>query len=168
VIGAAIGSAAGGPPPLEWHDDPALLTPPPAAAPRSTGIKPGATDIATGRARAAAVRPELDEDAFDLRRPSSLSVAALFCYICLGVSLLALLFSSRWRGEGLLMGVILLLLAFPAVQLASAAVVFLVLLCSRRSDRVYQMKRLGKITLGVVLGAMAGVSAMWLLYRAFR
>lgn len=159
VIGAAIGSSAGRLPPLELYDEP--------APPRPTGIKPGATDMTAGRARPA-VRAEIDEDAFDVRRPSSLSAAALFWYLCLGLSALGLLLGAGGRGEGLLLGVIVLLLAFPAVQLVSAAVVFLVLLFTGRSDRSFQMRRLGKITLGVVIGSVAGLGVMWLLYRAWR
>jgi hypothetical protein len=58
------------------------------------------------------------------------------------------------------MAAIILALCLPAVQLGSAFVTGLILLLSSRADKYYQLRQLGKITLGIVLGTGVGIVAM--------
>jgi hypothetical protein len=67
---------------------------------------------------------------------------------------------SSGRGESIVVGLIILALTFPGVQLAAAVCVAIWLGISQRHDKAYQFKQLGKITLGLVLGTVAGILAM--------
>ena len=64
------------------------------------------------------------------------------------------------RGEAVVVGLVMLALTFPGVQLAAAVVCAIWLGLSSRHDKPHQFKQLGKITLGLVLGTIAGILAM--------
>jgi hypothetical protein len=64
------------------------------------------------------------------------------------------------RGEGVVVGLVILALTFPGIQLAAAVVCAIWLGVSPRHDKAYQFKQLGKITAGLVLGTIAGILAM--------
>jgi hypothetical protein len=57
-------------------------------------------------------------------------------------------------------GLLILALGFPAIQLVSAIITAIWLALSRRPDRSFQLVQLGKITLGLILGTVAGIVAM--------
>ncbi len=170
LIGAAVGSASGAAAPPAWYeDDVARAAAAPPAARGSTSVKSAGGDVTGEPSRPTALRPEIDEDNFDIRRPSQLSAAALFWYISLVAGALGLLYAiAAGGGSGLLVGVVILLLVFPAVQLGAAVIALGVVLFSGRSDSGHQMRQLGKITLGLVIGTLLGVGVMFLLFAGFR
>ena len=55
---------------------------------------------------------------------------------------------------------VLLLLVFPALQLVCAIIVGIGFACTSRPDKWFQLKQLGKLTLGLFLGTVAGIVAM--------
>ena len=108
--------------------------------------------------------------------PSAVKVFWISTLICTVLTMVLLTFWSVWnpfiggrRGarrasddmvEALATGLCFLILGFPVVQLASAFVTLLFLSAKSGSDSSFQLRRLGKITLGVIVGAVAGVLAM--------
>jgi hypothetical protein len=63
-------------------------------------------------------------------------------------------------GESLLVGLVILALLYPAVQLGCAILTLLWMAFSNRDDKPYQLKQVGKITLGLFLGTLAGILSM--------
>jgi hypothetical protein len=68
--------------------------------------------------------------------------------------------AGRWSIEVPIISLIILLLVFPAVQLVCALITLSWLALSSRPDRSFQMKQLGKMTLGLFLGTVAGILVM--------
>jgi hypothetical protein len=68
--------------------------------------------------------------------------------------------AARDGGDGVVIGLFILALSFPAIQLVCAVVVALWLGVSTRHDKPYQLRQLGKITLGLVVGTVAGIMSM--------
>jgi hypothetical protein len=175
LIGAAMGSSAGAPAPRpRWYEDTSLPAAPVPHAPRhSTGIKTGAGEVTTGPTHPEPIRPDYDEDVFDVRQPSRLSAAALFWYLSLAAGGLGLLFSvlggaTPGQGGGLLVGIVILAMVFPAVQLVAAVIVFFVFLLSTRYDRGAQLSQIGKITGGLMVGTFIGFGMMILMCAGCR
>lgn len=94
----------------------------------------------------------------------------LICSMLGGIVTVGIMLSQRGgraqiggRGDilgSLVFGIVLLVMAFPAVQLGSAFITLIWLAASSRQDRSYQLGQLGKITLGLFVGAGAGIVAM--------
>jgi hypothetical protein len=127
-----------------------------------TGIQQAKTGLQAGQ-QLGRPRDEEDED-----NPSPMpsfhtgpSAVALFWWILFAVSILNLILFLRPSRDGLSAAVVVVTLCLPLVQLGSALFVAIILLCSQRSDRGYQFKQLGKITLGVIVGTLAGILAMF-------
>lgn len=67
---------------------------------------------------------------------------------------------NQAAGLQVAIGLVLLALGFPALQLIAAIVTAFVLGVSSRTDKGYQFGQLGKITLGVVIGTVLGLAVM--------
>jgi len=107
---------------------------------------------------------EIDEDVPYTMKPG-ISAIALYWWIFLGVILLApcllLPFFAEGRGgNSLLFGLVILALVLPAVQFGVGIIVLIVLACMQRPDKSFQLWRLGKIMLGLVVGTIAGILSM--------
>lgn len=107
---------------------------------------------------------ELDEDVPYTIKPG-ISAVALYWWIFLGVILLSPMlilpfFAEGWGPESLLVGLVILALVLPAVQFGVGIIVLIVLACMQRPDKTFQLWRLGKIMLGLVVGTIAGILAM--------
>src|SRR5262245_5896544 len=85
LIGAATASARPPMLPSQWRSEEEILAE--ALAPtkprRSSGIQSREGEVTSAPTRARPIRPDFDEDVFDLRQPSRLSAAALFWYLSL-------------------------------------------------------------------------------------
>jgi hypothetical protein len=88
------------------------------------------------------------------------SAVQVFWLLSLVLGLIGGCMGIAGGGEGLIVGLVILALVFPAVQLAAGLVVLIWLALSSRSDRAYQLKQTGKIILGLFVGAGAGIMAM--------
>lgn len=72
----------------------------------------------------------------------------------------SVLIEHRDPMEGLLIGLVILALVYPAIQLGCAIVILFWMVCSSRQDRSYQLKQTGKILVGLVVGTIGGILAM--------
>jgi hypothetical protein len=164
LIGAAIASASGRfdpVPPFPYLESDPERAP---TLPPVTGVK--TVESAIQSSRPAPIRLEEDEDNLSVSQPgrAGISAAALFWQVLLGLSIVVLILGVVMGGRDACAGGLLILaLTLPAVQLASALVVAIVLLFSRRIDRDYQFRLLGKITGGTMLGTVTGVLLMILI-----
>jgi hypothetical protein len=61
-----------------------------------------------------------------------------------------------------------LILVLPALLLVAAVVTGFILAVSSRPDKMYQLGRLGRITLGTVIGTFAGTLPMVCLFYAIK
>lgn len=97
----------------------------------------------------------------DIRKPG-LSAVALFWWLVAAFSALGCVFglAAGRAAEGLLVSSVIVLMVFPAIQLLAAIVTLIVYAIWPRPDKARQLKQLGKITLGVVLGTIAGIGIM--------
>jgi hypothetical protein len=170
LIGAAIAPSIGsGRPPSLFHydEEEASLAP---TLPPTTGVKTIESAIQSGHPRPT-VRIGEDEDRPSVNHPAGngISAVALFWWLLLGLSIVGLIWGGSQGGSDAI-GVTLVILALtlPAVQLGSAILVLLLLLFSPRLDRSYQLKQLGKITLGTIVGTVAGGLFMYVIFQGFR
>lgn len=108
-------------------------------------------------------RPGTPDIALPKSGPSAVS---LFWWIFLGLVGLGSLLGAASGPEGFMVGWIILLLVLPLLQLGSAIITSIVLAVSQRSDTRYQFVQLGKITLGLVIGTVAGIASMFIIYFA--
>ncbi len=83
-------------------------------------------------------------------------VSCFLIFVCFAIGIV----SEGGRGESLLITGVLVLLFFPIMQLIAAVITLIVFACWPRYDKMYQLKQLGKIAGGVVLGTIVGVLAM--------
>ena len=60
-----------------------------------------------------------------------------------------------------LVGLWILILLLPLLQLGAVLIGVMILGLSSRPDKFYQLSQLGKIALGVILGAIGGIAIMW-------
>jgi hypothetical protein len=98
--------------------------------------------------------------------PSAVSLFwGILLILILGGALLSI---SKGGGDGLIIGVIILLLVLPGLQLGAALVTALILAVSARPDKRYQFLRLGKIVLGVLVGTLLGGLVMMALRHGGR
>jgi hypothetical protein len=94
-----------------------------------------------------------------LSRPGP-SAVSLFWWILLGLIGLGFILSLGTGPSGILVGVVILLLILPGLQLGSVIITALVVGLSSRPDKSYQMAQLGRIALGVIGGAGLGLVVM--------
>ena len=78
----------------------------------------------------------------------------------MALTMTGILLSVVSGGEGLLIGIIIILLVLPAMQLGAALVTAVILGLSNRPDKRFQAKQLGKIVLGVLAGTFIGIVLM--------
>jgi len=99
--------------------------------------------------------------ALPIRKPRAVSGVALYWWIVLGFVGLAMLYGAA-AGSGGSVGVAVLGLALglPVLQILASFLAALVLVATTRDDKKYQLVQVGKITLGTVLGTVAGILAM--------
>ena len=170
LIGAAVAPfiGSGKPPSLFYYaEEEASLAPTP---PPATGVKTVESAIQAGPTRPI-VRIEEDEDRPSVSHPAAngVSAVALFWWLLLALSFIVLIWGGS-TGGGVSFGgsSIILALVLPAVQLGSAFLVLFVLLFSRRPDRSYQLKQLGKIAMGTFLGTLVGSLLMYVLFQGIK
>jgi hypothetical protein len=92
--------------------------------------------------------------------PSAVSAASIFWWTVLVLILIATVLGLPFMVVG---GLFVSLMALPLVQLLASLVTLLILVGSTRPDRDLQLKQLGKITLGVVIGTFFGGLALGVL-----
>lgn len=106
---------------------------------------------------------ETGEAVPDIRKPGGFSAVALFWWIsCLLIVLglaLPILLDPRSPG-GIAVSGIIMLMVFPAMQLASVVITLIIFAISSRSDKWHQLRQLGKVASGVVIGTILGVGGM--------
>ena len=97
-----------------------------------------------------------------VRKPGLSAVTIFWWILCFLIFIIFAIgiVSNEGRGESVMVAGIILLLVFPGLQLASALITLIVFACWPRYDKYHQIKQLGKITGGVVIGTTAGVLAM--------
>ena len=91
---------------------------------------------------------------------TGISAVKLFWLLSLAGLLLAPLLGALWGLGGLGAGLFIIAMIFPAVQLLSALVTYICMAASSRPDKSFQVRQVGKITLGLVVGVGAGIMAM--------
>ena len=108
----------------------------------------------------------------DDREASEHAAVRLYWYLLTATATLVGLISMTLLGEGrsssisgasILWTAVILLLFFPLVQLATSFLTAIVIACASDSwfpDRPAAFKRIGKITVSMVVGAVAGIGAM--------
>lgn len=117
-----------------------------------------------------AMMPSDDDDGFsvpDLRLPPRASAVTLFWWLTCALVVLGLMipvFAYQRQAEPFLIAGILILLAFPIIQLASVVLTAFIIGFGNRPDRSHQFKQLGKITGGIVSGTILGMLAMTLIW----
>ena len=127
------------------------------------GLIGSAVAPAFGRKNRMPIHYYYDEE-FDVALPSvaktGASAVKVYWIISLVCAILGAMMGCAGGGSGIVIGLIILALVFPAVQLGSAIIVLIWLALSSRDDKRYQLKQIGKITLGLFLGAVAGILTM--------
>ncbi len=93
---------------------------------------------------------------------TGVSAVKVFWILSLAAALLGAVLGASFGEprEGLVIGLVLLALAFPAVQLGIVIVLLIWLAISSRPDRSFQFWQVGKITLGLFVGTAAGIMTM--------
>jgi hypothetical protein len=127
------------------------------------GPAPGAAadwEAITEKAPTALPRPVLSSSAMPTIASAGVSAVSVFWLLTLAASILAALIGAAQGGGGFIVGLVILLLVFPAVQLTCAIIVGVGFACTSRPDKWFQLKQLGKLTLGLFLGTVAGILAM--------
>lgn len=164
LIGAAIASASGRfepVPPFPFPETDSARAPTSAPV---TGVNTIESAFQSGRP--VPIRLEEDEDNLSAIHSGTagVSAAVLFWWTLLVLSVaVSILVVVMGGGDACGGAVLLLALTLPAVQLASAFLVAVGLLISRRTDRDYQLGRLGHIVGGAMLGTVTGVVLMILI-----
>lgn len=102
---------------------------------------------------------ELDAEVPAIQTPG-ISAVRLYWILSLAFALIGALLGVLGGGEGFVIGLVILAMVYPAVQLAGVIVTLIVLAASNRPDKSRQLWQLGKITLGLFVGTAAGIMAM--------
>jgi len=127
------------------------------------GIIGAAVAPAFGKKSRLPIHYYYDEE-FDISVPdigrTGFSAVKIFWLISLVLAVLGALLGAIGGGESFIIGLVILALVYPAVQLASGLVVLVWLALSTRHDKSFQLKQTGKIILGLFVGAAAGIMAM--------
>ena len=93
-----------------------------------------------------------------LRKPGLSAVTLFWWILCLLIFLgFAYGIMTDRGGEGMVTAALVLMMVFPLLQLAAASITLFVFFFWRRPDVIRQVKQLGRITAGVVLGTIAGI-----------
>ena len=97
-----------------------------------------------------------------VRKPGLSAVTIFWWILCLLIFIgFAIgIVENRGGGDTLIITGVIMLMVFPGLQLASAVITLIVFACWPRYDKFYQLKQLGKITAGIVVGTIAGILAM--------
>ena len=108
---------------------------------------------------------ETGETVPDIRRSAvgGFSAVTVFWWVlCFLIFLgfLGTILTNPSEGASLLITGVVILLVFPAMQLASAFFTLIIFAFWPRPDKLYQMKQLGKVTAGVVAGSLLGIAVM--------
>jgi hypothetical protein len=96
---------------------------------------------------------------------SNLALAGLFV---VGSGIIAGVNGNADFAANLFMAGLGLVMLLPALLLVAAAVAGFILAVSSRPDKMYQIGRLGRITLGTVIGTVAGTLPMVCLFYAIK
>jgi hypothetical protein len=91
---------------------------------------------------------------------TGVSAVKVFWLLTLAATILGALIGASEGGGGVIIGLVILMLVFPAVQLICAIIVGVGFACTSRPDKWFQLKQLGKLTLGLFVGTVAGYMAM--------
>jgi hypothetical protein len=102
---------------------------------------------------------EYDVSIPNIARPG-VSAVKVFWFLSLGAAILGTLIGAAYGGEGFIVGLVILALVFPAVQLVAALITLFWLALSSRPDKSFQLLQIGKLTLGLVIGTVAGIVGM--------
>jgi hypothetical protein len=97
--------------------------------------------------------------------PAQISGVALHWWILLGFCGIAACILTALGG---VIGLILLALALPALQLAACFIAAVVVGSSTRQDKSYQLGQLGKTAGGIITGGAIGIVLMFLLVGVLR
>jgi hypothetical protein len=127
------------------------------------GPAPGAKadwEAITEKAPTVPARPVVSTGAVANIGSAGVSAVSVFWLLTLAASILGTLLGATTGRGGFIIGLVILLLVFPAVQLICAIIVGVGFACTSRPDKWFQLKRLGKLTLGLFLGTVAGILAM--------
>lgn len=173
LIGAAVAPALGGPRPdlylplTDYWDEEDFDRPASLASRDREAVMTDALSPLPPPAEADLVR-ERHERNLGIALPAlGFSAVSLFWWILLILVIGGLVLSTMGgRGEGLLVGGVIMLLVFPGLQLAAAAFTALILGVSYRPDKGHQFRQLGKIVLGMVAGTVLGILLMVGIYFA--
>ena len=105
-----------------------------------------------------------------LFRKAGLSSVSVFWWLlcamifaCLALAIV----TNEGRTDAVVITGIGILMVFPVLQLASALLTAIVFACWPRFDKGHQLKQLGRITLGVIIGTLSGIGVMAALGAAF-
>jgi hypothetical protein len=109
---------------------------------------------------------ETGEPVPNIRKPGA-SAVKVFWRLLIGLTILGCAIGTLrlggdpgGLGTHMFISAAILLMAFPAVQLVAAFITLIVFSTWVRPDRPRQLKQLGKITAGVVLGTILGIVVM--------
>lgn len=105
-----------------------------------------------------------DDNVIPIISQPGISAVALFWRLVGLLMFVGVLISLVNGAEGLIIGIVIQLLVFPALQLLSAIITFLVIGLSQRPDKGVQLRQLGKVTLGLIVGTLSGVLAMFAIF----
>jgi hypothetical protein len=104
------------------------------------------------------------DEEFDIAVPdigkTGVSAVKVFWLISLVLALVGAMLGCAVGREGIIIGLIILALVYPGVQLGSGIIVLIWLALSVRHDKSFQLKQTGKIILGLFVGTAAGIMAM--------
>jgi hypothetical protein len=103
-----------------------------------------------------------EEDNISVRDIAKTRVSAVkvFWLLSLAATILGTLIGSTQGGSGFIVGLVIVLLVFPAIQLVCAIITLIWLSSTSRPDKPFQLWQVGKITLGLFLGTLGGIAAM--------
>ena len=107
---------------------------------------------------------------FSLVKKPGFSAVTIFWWILCLLTLLGFLigiFVEGNRTDNIVITGIVILIFFPALQLASAFITIIVFAIWPRYDKRYQFMQLGKITAGIFVGTILGTLAMVAVAAAF-
>jgi hypothetical protein len=127
------------------------------------GPAPGAKtdwEAITEKATTAPARPGVSTSAVPNIASAGVSAVSVFWLLTLAAAVLGVLLGCIEGSNGFIVDVVIELLVFPVVQLVLAIIVGIGFACTSRPDKWFQLKQLGKLTLGLFLGTVAGILAM--------
>ncbi|MSQ93166.1 MAG: hypothetical protein EXR98_01270 [Gemmataceae bacterium] len=97
-----------------------------------------------------------------VRKPGLSAVVVFWWMLCflLFLGFAYAILAAQGNTSYLMVAAVIIAMAFPLIQLASAFFTAIVFACWPRPDKGYQLKQLAKITGGVVAGSIVGIVAM--------